>query len=444
MSLSYLGIFDDVVKRYPWGELKLNRVCIENQLIQSLIYGQSFVLNDGYLIANSDLYDSVLNLDTSLIGNLLNAGEMKIFSRGEPADILVGLLSQVNSLPTFSHVINSDRWCKIEPQLQVLQKNIAGHTVLWPKDKNLGQAFDHALKKNFSEYGQSLLGKARRRESFEKIFRRYEEKAGNNFITARWAWEESCWEHFTGNGINPNDLNIVHREGYDLVKEMMWLANDAYHTAYTCSLAWSVRSVEQNLSVRTYTAASNLYSDMFCQEVNAAYLKGIDQLLLSAHNLKFRKGTNFQFVQSFSSNQNLRDLRNQYLSMLHNYMNENCTFEEGIKIRDEYVSAIAKSISEYVTKDYVKGVITVVAGTFNPFEFVTGGIMSYVMDCIGNKIYNKYFRVAEARNMLLEAGIEAAQSSNGGLFAKKVGILNAEIEQTELDNFMQPIRAFNG
>jgi len=145
-SYTYMGTADDVVRRYPWDH-GWSIDSINNQLIHSVIYDQSLVINDGYLVANPELLGSLKNLNKSLLGNVLLSGTAVLFCRSDPKNLAEGLLKSKEKLETHKQALSGESEKTVVRRMETLQKYVNQNPIQWPKDKNTGAIFASFLDK---------------------------------------------------------------------------------------------------------------------------------------------------------------------------------------------------------------------------------------------------------------------------------------------------------
>ena len=448
-SITYLGTADDVVKRYPWSR-RNDLENIEDQLLHAAIYDQQIALNDGYLIANDDLHSALVNLNKSLLGSLILSEIVIVFCRAEPANLVEGLERRAQAINTHRRILKSADWPAIREDLEILQRNISSTAIRWPIDKNMGAIFYKAMSILHTEDKGRFAMRESSREDFEAIFRRFDDDLDKrSYDGARSLWETCCWIHFSRTPVDPMATDIEKHAGYNKVKEMMQLANEAYHVAYSSALSHSLRT-DQNPTVHTVrplTAVCPAYGNLLRRETfeaqEALRLDRFDQLLLTTRKLRFREDSHYGWLQDLHYDRDLRGLRREYVEMLDAYIHDRFEFDKAIALRDQYASSLAKLAAPYLNKPLghtellVNAAANYIAGFKGP---LAGLLLSYFVDKKGNTIYEKLLTGPAIENGLKEDGIRATQELSAGMLARDLGLIGAELDTRSVDSFVEDIK----
>jgi hypothetical protein len=340
-QLTYCGILDDVVYRYPWSKpIKLQS--IHQQLVTSAIYGKKILISDGCLIANPLLINDISNVDTSLIGNLLMSGAGRLFCRSKDFNLAEGFEKTAERVPVQKAIVDDrPRWKRLRSDLEYLSSAIRPYMMPWPSDKNMGQLFLKLLKQ-IADACSDKRGRIIPTGSnldFDSIFTRFERSLGSSAEGARSRWEEACWAHYCASdpavatnalaAINEGRLEAVRTyPGYEQVRQMMWVANEVYHLAYTVGASHSATNHElpgiKKPAIGVATALVTMFDDLVTpEEGNAALTDKVrlaelkESIIPIPAKLKLK---NFEFIPKLSNHGPTRRARDDYLEALKSFI----------------------------------------------------------------------------------------------------------------------------
>ncbi len=168
--LTYFGLLDDVVARYPFSDTQ-GWDAIERSLVVHAIYGKPVLINDGYLIANEQLVPQLADLDVSLLGNMLMFGFARLFARGG-VDLAAGIEERAASINTHRRILERTDWPEIRDNLEFLSKLARPTTVPWPRTKNTGEILFRLLDESLgTEARRRLLEDPEDWPLFERVVR---------------------------------------------------------------------------------------------------------------------------------------------------------------------------------------------------------------------------------------------------------------------------------
>lgn len=452
-----MGTADDVVRRYPWSH-GWSIDSINNQLIHSIIYDQNMVINDGYLVANPELLNSLKNLNTSLLGNVLLSGTASLFCRSNPKDLAEGILKNKENLETFKRALEGENEKLLVRRLGTLQKYANQNLIQWPKDKNTGAIFAAFLERLNSNNSLKLsLPYDDSRRDFDLVYRSFTDAMDKNFREARQEWERICWRELGQINIDehdPFDLELRKKPCYGRVRTLMQVANEAYHVAYSSAMAWSVR--EEGVSSSPLTAFCPAYIDLFEKSVidekedNLRY-EGIGSVLISANLLRFGRESNFSWVRELVLNDEFVEVRQQYLSLLNGYMNWQGDLSDVRKYADQYRKLLAKVVSDHIPT------YSDIAESF--FNFFGGSQIASALQSIDSlvsqvgistpmnldpvKCVKNIVEPREVEILLERPGLESSWYGTTESLARELGLINARLDSTKLKDILDPIKPFD-
>ena len=439
-QLTYYGVLDDVVDRYPW-PARIDLRSIQHQLITSAIYGKRILINDGYLLANPMLIGDLRNISTSLTGALLRSGVGRLFTRSGGANLAEGIERTAEHVATHRALVgDKERWPRLRRQLERLSDDVGQRNLAWPRDKNMGHIFYLLMERVAAlpeAQGEAIVPKGLRRD-FDAIFRRFEQSLNPAFDGARNYWEEACWRHFAGRDIDPHALGTIRMEKervasypeYPQVVPFMNLANEIYHLAYSAGASRSVElSADPQLSDTRLGVASALvtaFPDLAGPETVVAdegidfdTLQRMNQLIISLPpEIEF--GDDFNFIYTIRREENVAEAGEAYLDALEDFARGGIGLAEAIRCRDDYVEQLAIHMGPKLRfkKRWVGaqgfGQLVLSAAT-TPLPFVAAWLLSFGLDTQRNRLIERMLK-ARVANALTGEGRRAASAgiSAGG------------------------------
>lgn len=227
MPFTYLGILDDKVQQYPW-KFKPTIDVINSQIITYVLYGQPLLINDGSLIANPLVHESLVDGPESIIGSMMEEGFIKLYTRSQQRDILAGINEAASSgVEDHRNFLKDERWNEdVLPYLEDVLPRIAPLAEVWPTPEtfNVGRAFHDHLAGLYGANRQVLnldFDPAYFRMAFDE-FDRCVDKA--SFSAARTRWEKVAIPSLR---TRMNDESAFP----SVARGLMNLANEAYHMA---------------------------------------------------------------------------------------------------------------------------------------------------------------------------------------------------------------------
>ncbi|MGJ8639613.1 MAG: hypothetical protein ACSHYA_09490 [Opitutaceae bacterium] len=415
-------------------------------------------MNDGYLIANPELLPSLNNASTSLLGNALRSFSVRLFCRNQPRDIAAGLQKSAENLDTHRNAISGKDGKVFMDQMEILQRYISTEAIQWPQDKNVSAIFAAFLEliHRGNAIELSLPTKQSKRD-FETVYTRFIEEMDSNFNFARQRWEQLSWECISGINLTQQDLSqeqYKNFDGYNRVLNLMHVANEAYHMAYTAALDWVIQSKfkDGNKETRPLTAFCPAYFDFFEKQDYAhqpkTRLDGLGELLISFDSIKFGKYANYSWLQDFVFNNEVSQVKRDYLDKLQAYMNFKCSFKEALKSADEYRRQIARIIApqvptindvaaEFLSVCGVPQVFSLLQSANNLSEQLVGIASPINLDPI--KSVKQLVERKEVESLLKNPGVKAGYYGETNTFARNLGLINTELDSRVVSNLLEPI-----
>ena len=438
-SLSYLGSLDDVVYRHPWREGQICQDTMTRHLINNFIYGHVGVINDGYLLANpliTSHYETAKSRDRSLILNLIDTGDLRVFSRnGQSFDLVAGLEKSASDGQVRHHqkLMKADSYERaIKPTLNSISKKLPDKGVSFP-NYHLGQTF-YALLTSLLDKDESLLLYSNTCHSeLEKALKYFDKERGDQkYESARGHWEDLCFEG-ARRGLFEREEQASH--------ELMELANKCYHMAYgfgmSVSIEESTQKEEKGFEARVTTGFVNgmfgEYLDDDGEYESPPSTNELCNLLMTAPPEFWME--DYSQIRRIGCMEEFIDLRKNYVDSLVMYCKGGCEFREAEKImhlyRDYLVDEIGhKHFQSKRNNSFDRGASeTLKAGIKSVAKAIVGMPYGLLIDAIfvglkyrGVSISDRIF-TANARRALQNEALEAQGSpEDSRTLLTKVGL----------------------
>ena len=438
-QLTYYGVLDDVVDRYPW-PAKLNLQSIQHQLITSALYGKRILINDGYLVANPMLIGDLANIAESLTGSLLRADVARLFTRSGASNLAEGIERTAPHVSTHRALVsNKKRWPQLRRELENLSSDVGQRAIPWPRDKNMGQIFYLLMERIAGMTGSDgdRIVPPGLRHDFDAIFDRFRKELSPEFDGARNHWEEVCWRHIAGYDVDPHTLGTMRIEGdrlrsfkeYPRVVPFMNIANEVYHLAYSAGASRSIAlGAGRDLGatdVGVATALVTAFPDLAMAEavveeegIDRETLESMNQLLITLPpELEF--SGNFDFIYTIRRSTPVLEAADAYLDGLELFSRGGITLDEGIIRRDNYIEQLSTILARRIR--YKKRWVAaknlsdlVVSGGTEAIGLGVGGgwILSCGIDPLRNRLIERMLK-ANVAAALREEGLRAASRGIG-------------------------------
>lgn len=436
-QLTYYGVLDDVVDRYPW-PARIDLHSIQHQLITSALYGKRVLINDGYLLANPMLIDDLANPGHSLTGTLLRCDAARLFTRSGGSNLAEGIERTAAHVATHRALVSDkQRWPTLRRALEDLSSDVGQRNIAWPRDKNMGEIFYLLMERiagMSGPQGDRIVPPGMRRD-FDAIFALFRTLMTPSFDGARNYWEEACWRHIAGYDIDPLALGTLRMEKdrvaafpeYPRVVPFMNIAIEIYHLAYAAGAAWSVAaSTDAALSganLGVATALVTAFPDLAGQEtvapdegIDEATLQRMNQLIITIPpDIEF--AGDFDFIFDIRRKAAIREAGEAYLTGLELFSRGGIDFAEGLRRRDAYVEQLAQTMAPKLRfkKKWVaaKGLSDLLlAAATTPVNFAAGWLLSFGLDPLRNRLIERMLK-ARVGNALREEGLRAASAGVG-------------------------------
>lgn len=451
-SITYLGSADDRVKLYPW-KLGTDRRNLQDQLIHATIYDQRIALNDGYLIANSELQDNLGNLNGSVVGSAIRSKSVQVFCRGEPTNLVEGFEERSAKVNTHSLTFNDkEKWPVIRENFEILQEDVGHSAIQWPEDKNMGQLFYKAMACLHEENRLPDAVDEKHRKNFDKVYRCFDDAIDKSrFDGARGLWETLSWEVLHRTKVDPRAESLAHIKGYKDVLPLMQVANEAYHMAYSCALDHVVDQREKLKldAARPLTACCPAYKYLFAYETaekrDELRVDGLDQLLITIGKVDFKEDCHYGWLQDLRYDSNLRKLRAEYTEMLQLFTRGKFDLKDALELRDNYVAKLAELMLPQVKEPFQLQTLLLKMAGGDLVDSVAKTVLeklaiAYGEDRLGKPIFEKLVAIPNIENQLIYEGIISHQDLPPGTLARDLGLIHVNLDRDKVRGFTADIQ----
>ena len=348
--ITYAGIFDDSVDRYPWWSVRTDEQYINQQLMHNFIYDRKPLINDGYLITHPVLRKQIIEYDTSLAGSLFRSGNLILYHRGaDSLDIAGGLESTAKASGIRSHldIIESGEWDQLGPAINALGKHAGVVKRCWP-GRNIGEAF-YRLMERVLDSGEAEIGlRYSSKCEFERVLQNYLMRNGNdtNYTGARGLWTESAID------------TVCEKSGaHGYMKrrqELMQIANECYHLAHGVCIQQDEARQEQN-QVAVLTGQSGMFNDLIVPD-NLVDLENIYRAgyLLIAMPETFNLKDCTRLI-GLAEIREFHQLRSTYINQLNTFISAEGFDDSQFKAADEAATAYQEFLVEQLGAGVILG-----------------------------------------------------------------------------------------
>lgn len=222
MNMIYMGLLDDRVRAYPWKNVKTSVQLYIDQLIQNIVIGRKPAINDGYIVNNPILRDSIFGPEHSFLAELFLTGEVLVPGRCKSFEELVDEQARAG-VKTFREIPDT-----VHSRLKDVDAAISssGGRIQGPDSMAVWKGFYELMRtvrgKSVAELGLSdeLVGDYDLNLAFDEFFSL---EAGEK-PPSRTQWE-AVLERLRDTPTDRGGLSY----GSFTKQALMGLANEAYH-----------------------------------------------------------------------------------------------------------------------------------------------------------------------------------------------------------------------
>lgn len=343
MPFTYLGILDDKVQQYPW-KFEPTIDVINTQIITYVLYGQPLLINDGSLIANPVVHESLVDGPESIIGSMMEEGFIKLYTRSQERDILTGIREAASSgVEDHRQFLKDERWNReVLPYLEDVLPRIAPLAEVWPAPRtfNVGKAFYDHLAGLYGASRQVMnldFDPALFRMAFDE-FDRCVDKA--SFSAARTRWEKVAIPGLRTKLKDDSAFPTVARG-------LMNLANEAYHIAQASGFRATRDPAEP---VHVQTGFSSAFENRLEREEDvstdvAARLAALQPYLIKMPRRIRVSGSGLRHFTR--TRQGIGRLKMDYLAGIDGFMKGTTGEREMADLANDYSKALSDHLGRY-------------------------------------------------------------------------------------------------
>jgi len=411
---------------------------IQQKLITSAIYGKKTLIADGYLVANPLLLGEIADVSRSLVGNLLMSGSARLFARGG-VNLVDGIVDISSKVTTHKAIVESKQlWQRVKGGLETLERTVADKIIPWPKHKNMSHLFYLLMERlaGSPDYVTASMISPQSRKDFDDIFTRFANSLPLPFDGARGHWERMCWQHFRGSDVDPFDIANIRRltdrsrafPEYPAVRNIMNIANEVYHLAYSVGASCAVPSESlalANPSVGVSTALVTTFQDLLGEEampdtlVDRGKIQQLNQLIISVP-ATLRFNGDFSFINRIVNDSDVVNSRRDYLSAMEAFMADQLDIQRAMEARDTFRECLVAKITPAVREGTVLWAMGEVPGIMLENVPAVGWILRLGFDYSKSGIIERLLK-QRVRVALSEEGIAATQSAVATPLARRLG-----------------------
>ncbi|MFK5947553.1 MAG: hypothetical protein QM500_02135 [Methylococcales bacterium] len=302
MSIVYMGSMDDRVWRYPWKQSKSNISSYVSSVIQNIIIGKKSAVNDGYILNNHLIRDSIFKDKESLLRDIMSIGEIIIPGRKASFEELID--EQVEKgVFTFAEIPN-----EVRKELSSIDRglNESGARIEGPESMVVWNGFFDLMQslrnRPFADLG--LSDEDVGEYDFKLALDTYLDIHVDGKPPSRTEWE-IVLEDLCNTKIRKQRLSY----GRSTKRVLMNLANEAYHYNFSNMLS---NKIGQNVGVETsFTPAFS-----YMLENGKFDLDGISNEIPLIEIPRFNNLMNIESIEKLLSPNGIGQARLEFISAL--------------------------------------------------------------------------------------------------------------------------------
>jgi hypothetical protein len=212
---TYLGLIDDVVRRYPWLDTASN-LPLDAILLQYLLFGGTLIINDGYLAANEECQIALAE-PNSLLNFLGTRGVLSIASTREPVSTSI-IARARGGVVGHQQLVARTNWPEIAARIDRLNRETSPtqSRITWPR-RDLTANFALMTKRLLDSQLPADILTSSDKAFLELFLRKLEDRPE----APRTQWE---------------GLAVAGVDAPDKRAQLMQLANQIYHLNFAAAL----------------------------------------------------------------------------------------------------------------------------------------------------------------------------------------------------------------
>lgn len=247
-SWAYFGLLDDMAIKYRW-KFTVDRAFLEHLLIVEMLHGKPVLLNDGYLVQNEYLQQSIVQ-KRGLVWELMQSGFVGVMNRGLALpEMPERMAKHVDSMRVLINRSDQEMpWRRLRAGLADLDRHLNDRQLYvgWPKFHS-GSGYEllarRLLDRNATPHSLGI-GRHVSKTAFSDFLKAFLDRlAESNLEAPRTQWEKVAIEF-------GDDARYTNRPT-EFVRAMMNLANEIYHYNIGIMLA---ADGDKRISVQTQTS----------------------------------------------------------------------------------------------------------------------------------------------------------------------------------------------
>ncbi|HTV58210.1 MAG TPA: hypothetical protein VMJ93_04995 [Verrucomicrobiae bacterium] len=248
---TYAGALDDMVLRYPWPKIKLNKRSLDVLLAYGVVYGTMFLLNDGYLALHPACSAS-LNDSFSPLRILIGQKYLRVLSRNESRSLVKTVtLAADQGIQSYKKLLSDKkRWKAVQSSLESVQEDLTQNSLFigWPP-VDITVSYRELIRyiATLSEADRGLPNV--RGDVFQKVVDHFETRTKHSTTRARSKWEESA---------------ITVTDSRAQLQSLMQLGNEVYHHNFGIALDANLPSgLADGSTIAVQTRVSRAFDHLY-------------------------------------------------------------------------------------------------------------------------------------------------------------------------------------
>jgi hypothetical protein len=216
----YCGLFDDFAARNGDGRTVTTVAGLNHLLLTSALFGDSLLINDGYVLQNAALKAAILETKASPLESLIRCGFVRILTRN---DRNLGALAEYmadRDISAAQDLLRSEDFATTyQPRLREWSEDLPDTAFAWwPKPKSL------RTNLVLASVSQTAVERLESRTGEDAMIASFVEELGDQ-LGSRTAWENIA-----------RRLRETERISNGLFQTLMRTANEAYQYSWGCIL----------------------------------------------------------------------------------------------------------------------------------------------------------------------------------------------------------------
>lgn len=222
---TYMGVFDDMVQKYPW-PVNIDDQYLMQTVIRHVLFGGRILLNDGYLAMHPSIVKSIKS--KSIIYMLIREGYIRILSADE--DVAGSIRKRAESgVDSFKRLLDGPDWRELDVTLGFLSKRQTqlGAFMRWPQF-DMTHGYMRACRRLRGKKNVEIGLRFTPEKTLDYLLDSLEYEIAQSPYAPRTKWEKISQKLARDDKLGENSANAI--------CELMQLANENYHVNFAACL----------------------------------------------------------------------------------------------------------------------------------------------------------------------------------------------------------------